>query len=96
MDNILIGLAVGLPMLGSVVCYLIGRRSKSGRNMAACIVAGLQLLVMLVLLGTAKENLVTYSLCGVEMAFRADGFRCLYAVIAAVMWLMTTLFSPAA
>ena len=94
MDNILIGLAVGLPMLGSVVCYLIGRRSKPGRNAAACAVAAIQLLVMFTLLGTADGNLVTYGLCGVEMAFQADGFRCLYAVIAAVMWLMTTLFSP--
>ena len=63
MDNILIGLAVGLPMLGSVVCYLIGRRSKPGRNAAACAVAVIQLLVMFTLLGTADGNLVTYGLC---------------------------------
>ena len=31
--------------------------------------------------------------CGVGLAFRADGFRLLFAAITSYMWLMTTLFS---
>ena len=32
-------------------------------------------------------------ICGMGLHFRADGFRLIYALVAAFMWLMTTLLS---
>ncbi|MBQ9195921.1 MAG: NADH dehydrogenase [Clostridia bacterium] len=86
------------PMLGALISYMIGRRSKTGRNVFVC------------LLLTAEFALAGFSLyrafLGLELSFawegfagfglhfKMDGFRALYTLIAALMWMMTGFFSP--
>ena len=59
---------------------------------------GVEFLLSLLLVVSASreaETLVTLpGVCGLGLRFTADGFRSIYAVIAALMWLVTGLFSP--
>ena len=81
------------PMCMAVLSYLIGRRSKRARNIFVGCVG------VLVFLGTLPlwrgETAFTWEgFCGFGLHFKADGFRSLYASVAAFMWMMSGLFSP--
>ena len=81
------------PMVGALGCYLIGRKSKRLRDAAVGAVGVLTLLGCLLTWGDE----LTFSLegfCGLGLHLRADGFRSLYATVAAFMWALTGLFSP--
>lgn len=97
--DILIYLMVFGPMVAAILSYLIGRKSKAGRDSFVwLVVAGefILSLCLLVLFGNeAGEELVKIpGVCGFGLNFTAGGFRCIYAAIAAFMWLITGLFSP--
>ena len=97
--DILIYLMVFGPMAAAILSYLIGRKSKVGRDSFVRIaVAGefILSLCLLVLFGNvAGEELVKIpAVCGLGLNFTAGGFRCIYAAIAAFMWLITGLLSP--
>ena len=97
--DILIYLTVFGPMAAAFLSYLIGRKSKGIRNhfvWAAVIVEFLLCLLLLVRFGnTAGEELVKAGgICGFGLTFTAGGFRCIYAAIAAFMWMVTSLLSP--
>ena len=81
------------PMLGAVLCYVTGRRSKSLRNIAVGAVGLLTLLGCLLTWG-GELSFELPGFCGLGLSFRADGFRSLYATVAAFMWALTGLFSP--
>ena len=81
------------PMLGALLSYLIGRRSKSLRNVAVGAVGMLSLLGCLLTWGQ-ELSFEMPGFCGLGLRFRADGFRSLYATVAAFMWALTGLFSP--
>ena len=86
-------------MLAAPVSYIIGRKSKNARNIFAMAVQALILFPTLWLLVRAfsGKDAAAFSLegfCGLGLHFRSDGFRSLYAVVAAVMWCFTGLFSP--
>ena len=87
------------PMLSAVVSYLIGRRSKKARDIFACcaeLAVFACTLWMLILALQGKEAIAFHleGFCGLGMNLRADGFRSLYACVAALMWAGTGLFSP--
>ena len=97
--DILIYLMVFGPMAAAVLSYLIGRKSKKLRDgFVWMTVAGefLLSLCLLMLFGNAAgEELVKVpGICGLGLTFTAGGFRCIYAAIAAFMWLITGLLSP--
>ena len=98
--NALLPLMVFLPMLGAVPCYLLGRRSKRGRDAAVLLVCAAQaILCGLGLSRVLRGETLRFTwagFCGLGAHFALDGFRAVYLMIAAFMWLMTQgLFAPA-
>ncbi|MBR1971972.1 MAG: sodium:proton antiporter [Oscillospiraceae bacterium] len=97
MDMILY-LLVFFPMAAAILSYLLGRKTKSGRDLFvwAVVAAEFCLSVLLFVSGAKAEDvLVTLpGVCGFGLNFTVDGFRSIYAMIAALMWLVTGLFSP--
>ena len=96
-ESILIYLMIFMPMVGAFVSYLIGRKSKKGRDL---FVSGISILefvlaVLLVLQYTKWEGAIVTlpEVCGMGLTFTVDGFRVLYAGIATFMWMMTSVFS---
>lgn len=86
-----------LPIVGGFLSYLIGRKYKTGRDMFACGITIVEFLCSLVLvLGVDLSESSLYvipEVCGMGLQFTVDGFRVVYAAIAAFMWMMTTLLS---
>ena len=94
MMDYLLPAACFLPMAAGAACFFAGKRSLKAMYLiqAAACAAALALCLCLFLSGGAA--LAVPGICGLSLNFRSDGFRGLYAVIAAFMWLMTGLFSP--
>jgi len=85
------------PIIGAVFSYIIGKRSKGGRDFFAMFVTISTFLGMAGMAFLASnENPPMFewtSFMGLRIYFRLDGFRAVYGVITAFMWMMTTLFS---
>lgn len=97
--DILIYLMVFGPMAAAILSYLIGRKSKTGRDSFVWLTVACEFLLSLCLLAffgnEAGEELVKVpGICGFGLTFTAGGFRCIYAAIASFMWLVTGLLSP--
>ena len=94
--DILIYLMVFGPMAAAILSYLIGRKRKSARNIFfGAAVAVEFILALLLWVIHEQDSVVTVAgFCGFGLNFTADGFRCIYALIAAFMWLITGLISP--
>ena len=88
---------VFFPMIAAVISYLVGRRNKELRNwvvIGSCALTLIAAAAMLV--GVARGAVYALSIpgfCGKGLSFELDGFRALYAVIAGVMWLATSMLS---
>ena len=97
MDILICGI-VFFPIVAAFLSYLTGRRTKKGRDLLVWAVAAAEFFMTLVLAfrsGGAQGPMVTLpGVCGFGLNFTADGFRSIYAVIAALMWLVTGLLSP--
>ena len=95
--DIFIYLMVFGPMAAAVLSYLIGRKSKCGRDGFVCGVVIVEFILSLCLLigfGDSEKLLHIPGICGFGLNFTAGGFRCIYAAIAAFMWMITGLISP--
>ncbi len=96
-DYILFFLVI-IPIVGSFISYLIGRKNKTARDYFAAFVCLLDLAILLVLSSNVVLKGVTYTcsipnICFQGINFKLDGFRAIYASICAFMWSMTSLFS---
>lgn len=102
--NPLIRIIVFLPMISSVICYIIGRFNKNIRCYFANFITGITFCLALytLLYGKAPAGTSDWMtlplMCdapydGLAVTFTLDGFRALYGTIAAFMWLICTLFS---
>ena len=95
--HILVYLMVFLPMVSAFVSYLIGRKTKSGRDAFVSVITIVEFVMsvaLVVLDGGREGTLVSIpEICGMGICFTIDGFRVLYASIACFMWMMTSLFS---
>ena len=89
----LLPVLVFTPMAMAVLAYAAGRLSRPLRTA----------LVSLTCLGAFSASLFLWhgetvftweGFCGLGLHLRADGFRSLYATVAAFMWLMSDLFAP--
>lgn len=101
----LLAVIVFLPMLGAGISYLTGRKEKVLRDRIVAAVSVAEFLLLVFLLIFAVQNGVAdaestvsmgYTIpgvCGFGLHFTVDGFRAVYGVIAAFMWMMTSLFS---
>ena len=94
--NILIYLLVFMPMAAAVLSYLMGRKSKHGRDLLIRAVAAAEFVLSVLLLCSGEEALLVSlpGICGMGLHFTVDGFRRIYVVIAALMWLVSIQFSP--
>lgn len=95
--NSLIYIMVFMPIIGALLSYMIGRKTKTGRDIAVKIIAGIEFVCALLLVLNLNKGMgATVSIpgvCGMGLYFTVDGFRAIYAAIAAFMWMMTTIFS---
>ena len=89
---------VFFPIAAAFLSFLLGRCTKSGRDFFVWFTVAVEFALSLLLFckgADAETVLVTVpGICGFGLNFTADGFRCSYAVIAALMWLVTGLLSP--
>ncbi|MEF2838637.1 MAG: proton-conducting transporter membrane subunit [Oscillospiraceae bacterium] len=94
--NILICGMVFFPIAAAFLSYLLGRKTKTGRDLLVWSAVGIEFVLSLLLFATWEPDaLVTVpGVCGFGLNFTADGFRAVYCVIAALMWLVTGIFSP--
>ncbi len=81
------------PMLFAPAAYCVGRHSAKARSALVAAVCGLTLCGTL-FLWQRETALEIPGFCGMGLRLRADGFRSMYATVAAFMWTMTALFSP--
>ena len=91
--NALLPLLCFLPMAAALGCYIAGRCSKPLRDTLVAL-TGIVVFALAVL--TAVQPALSFSIpgfCGLGLNLKADGFRSLYACVAAFMWMMTGLFS---
>jgi len=86
------------PFLAAFISYLIGRSNKTARNYFANFAVVLEFLaaILVAITSASNTNPPTFQLMGfmgARIYLTMDGFRCVYAVITALMWMMTTIFS---
>ena len=91
------------PFLGGILSYIAGRYREDYRNYLAefVVVSEFTLAVLLGFLGlrgvgAGGESMVQVfipEICGFGLNFILDGFRVIYSMVAALMWMMTTLLS---
>ena len=81
--------AMGMAFL----CYAAGKKNKALRDALAGL-AGAAAFAGCLAAALRGEAFSLAGVCGLGLHFRADGFRGLYACIAAFMWMMTGCFSP--
>ena len=90
-------MAALLPMIAAPVAYLAGRGEKR-RGIAVMTAVSLLCLaaVLYLTVRAASGETLAFAMqgvCGQGFSLRADGFRGMYATIAALMWLCTSIFS---
>lgn len=98
----ILGFVVFFPMVSALVCYMIGKKDKKGRDYFADAATGMELAAFLLLFfltknggGPAYQDLMLEipEVCGMGLHFVLDDFRMLYGGIAALLWFVSTLFS---
>lgn len=86
---------VFFPMAAAVCSYLIGRKDKKLRDHAVqsfCLIEFAVAAAAMGIVVAGKElSAAIPGFCGFGLSFQLDGFRALYALVAGVMWLMTSL-----
>lgn len=94
----MMGCLLLLPALGAAITPLLGIKSRRAREIALRVFTLLQTALAGYALYTVwmgeSLTLSLPGLCGLGLRFRADGFRALYALIAAFMWACAAQFSP--
>ena len=92
--KLFICLLVFMPMAAAFLSYLLGRKTKSGRDLFVWAVVVAEFILSLALAVSGSAQLDLPGICGFGLHFTLDGFRGIYAVIAAFMWMITGLVSP--
>ena len=88
----LIALIILIPIVGALISWLIGRKNEIARDFfAAAVTAAVLLLTFF--LPKAMPSLKLEGVFAYGLTFTTDGFRAVYAIITAIMWVGTSLFS---
>ena len=82
-----------LPMLLAPISWLLGRKTKKGRDLFV-VCAGLCELALGLAAVLRGGTASIPALCVMGLQFEMDGFRSVYTVVLTFMWAMTLLFSP--
>ena len=93
--NMILLFLVLFPMVGAIISYMIGKKSKTYRNYFAALVTIIEFTIFAYLFVTFKEEqrFVWDGFCYMGLRLSLDGFRVIYGLVAGLMWMMTTLFS---
>ena len=92
--NIVLLIAALYPILCAPLAWAMGRRDGKRSILGMVAYTAIELLLLLALwLTPGDKTLVLPEACGMGMRMSIDGFRGLYACIACVMWLVTSIFS---
>jgi len=85
------------PIVAAFICYIIGRFNKRVRdyfaNFATVLVFGLTIVLAFQASNSNPPSFELIGVMGYKIHLEMDGLRCIYAIITALMWMMTTLFS---
>ena len=90
--NLMLPFLVFFPMVGGIVGYWLGRNNKKARNLFASAVTAIVLLGCIMLYGKEAYFMIP-NFCGLGLQFSGNGFRMVLAVITALVWFFTTIFS---
>ncbi|MDW7649855.1 MAG: proton-conducting transporter membrane subunit [Bacillota bacterium] len=85
-----------LPMVGAVVCGVVGRFNQSLRDYVATSVSLMVFALALSLYPLVKAGVVTYTLpgfIGLGLAFRVDFLGFVFASLASLIWYLATFYS---
>ncbi len=107
MYEMILGLLIFFPFLAGLICYGVGRKYETVRDYLADGVVILEFVLMLVLAfqfagamygqtdvwNSGALTLSIKEVCGFGLHFVLDGFRLIYGIVAAFMWMMTTMLS---
>lgn len=102
--NLILAILVFYPFVGGLLSYAAGRYREDYRDYLAefVVVSEFALTVILAFLSrgslgaSGAEAIAQVSIpeiCGFGLGFTLDGFRVVYSIVAALMWMMTTLLS---
>lgn len=95
--NLILAFLVFYPIGGALISYIIGRFHKTARDYFADFIVVSEFAVVLYLFcNFDSSRLLTCTIdyfAGFGLHFTLDGFRSVYILVAAVMWMMTTIFS---
>ena len=94
-------LMIGVPFLGAALISIVGKYNETLRDYFAALLTIGEFAGILYLVGRRLSFLETggsmicsiHGICGFGLNFELDGFRALYGLIAAFMWMMATLLS---
>lgn len=91
----LIPIAIALPFVLAVPAYVLSKKQVQAAY-AVMIAACTAVFAMLayVFVQNAEPAFQLNGILSLNISFKADGFRSMYALVAAFMWLMTSLFAP--
>ena len=88
---------IALPMLGAPAAYLLGRgQAKHALTCMAAVSAAVFAILSVILWRTMRGETLAFTwehFCVMGLSLAADGFRAMYAWIAALMWAVTSVFS---
>ena len=97
MTGVFLGVLVFFPFLGGLLAAVAGKKHADYRDFLADIVVVFEFLTAFGLFSiqsfVGEATFAIDGICGMGLHFQADGFRLIYALVAAFMWLMTTLLS---
>ena len=85
------------PILTAAAVYVIGRENKKIRDYVVQLVGATEFVAFVIVAALFDEtkglSFAWNGFAGMGIHFTLDGFRVLYGLIAALMWMMTALFS---
>lgn len=99
--DIILAILVFYPFVGALISALIGKKKENIRDYSADFIVVSEFVITLILFiknagsGGAKELYACSiaEVCGMGLHFTMEGFRLVYAAVAAFMWMMTTIIS---
>ena len=93
MTGVFLGVLVFFPFLGGLLAAVAGKKHADYRDFLADIVVVFEFLTAFGLFSiqsfVGEATFAIDGICGMGLHFQADGFRLIYALVAAFMWLMT-------
>ncbi len=91
--NILLLALVFAPMIMGLVCYALGKTAKEARTLLAMVTGVGEFALAVVTVLSAGGQAAVGQVCSLGLHLTLDGFRRVYILVIALMWMMTLLMS---